>query len=237
MEFTFHSRKAGCRLSLSTFVHPIHRHILTDSFPVSNFLDGQRFRVQIIQYPHPTLRHKSKPLRRVDAELRAMVARMFELMYEHKGVGLAANQVDLPYRLFVMNPTGDPTQQEEERVMINPVLSSPKGSEEGEEGCLSLPQLYADVRRPAKITLNAYDMNGAEFSGEVEGYFARIVQHETDHLDGRLFIDRLPETVVADFREALDEMEGNFRGAQNRGTLPSDAAIVARLAELERLRT
>jgi peptide deformylase len=193
--------------------------------------------VQIIHYPHPTLRHKSKPLRKVDAELRAMVARMFELMYEHKGVGLAANQVDLPYRLFVMNPTGDPAKKDEERVMINPIISGPKGSEEGEEGCLSLPQLYADVKRPAKIMLNAYDLDGNEFHGEVEGYFARIVQHETDHLDGRLFIDRLPETVLADFRDDLDEMIGNFRGAQSRGTVPNDAAIAARLAELERART
>jgi len=193
--------------------------------------------VQIIHYPHPTLRHKSKPLRRVDAELKAMVAQMFELMYEHKGVGLAANQVDLPYRLFVMNPSGDREHAEEERVMINPIISSPKGSVEGEEGCLSLPQLYADVKRPERIMLNAYDLAGNEFHQEVEGYFARIVQHETDHLDGRLFIDRLPEPVLADLRDDLNELEAKFAGQQSRGTMPDNTAIAARLLELEKLRT
>ena len=193
--------------------------------------------MQIIHYPHPTLRHKSKPLRRVDAELKAMVAQMFELMYEHKGVGLAANQVDLPYRLFVMNATGDPAEKDEERVMINPVISNPKGSEAGEEGCLSLPQLYAEVKRPDRIMLNAYDLSGNEFQGEVDGYFARIVQHETDHLDGRLFIDRLSDAALADLRDGIEELEMKFSGQRSRGTMPDDAAIAARLAELEKLRT
>ena len=106
--------------------------------------------LRVIQYPHPTLRHLSKPLKRVDPELRDMVQRMFELMYEHRGVGLAANQVDLPYRLFITNPKGDP-KSGEERVFINPILRHPRGLVEAEEGCLSIPEVYAPVKRAEKI--------------------------------------------------------------------------------------
>src|SRR4051812_11610093 len=97
--------------------------------------------LKIINYPHPTLRHVSKPLKRVDAELRRIVRAMFDALYEAKGIGLAANQVDLPYRLFIVNPKSDPNEPQEERVFINPVLSSRKGLAEAEEGCLSLPGL------------------------------------------------------------------------------------------------
>src|SRR5262245_34899561 len=82
--------------------------------------------LKIIHYPHPTLRHVSKPLKRVDRELRDMIAEMFDLMYEHEGVGLAGNQVDLPYRVFVANPTGDAKEKESECVFINPVIVSGK---------------------------------------------------------------------------------------------------------------
>ena len=97
--------------------------------------------MEIVTYPHPTLRHESKPVKRVDAELREIVQEMFHLMYEARGVGLAANQVDLPLRLFVLNLESDPDKSEE-FVFINPVISKPKGSEEKEEGCLSLPELW-----------------------------------------------------------------------------------------------
>ena len=99
--------------------------------------------LQIIQYPHPTLRHRSKPLRRVDADLRKLIDEMFELMYEHEGVGLAANQVDLPYRFFIANPEGNADAEESEGVFINPVLSAGRSLEEDEEGCLSIPGIRA----------------------------------------------------------------------------------------------
>jgi peptide deformylase len=153
--------------------------------------------LQIIQYPHPTLRHPSKPLRKVDAELRTIVAAMFELMYEHEGVGLAANQVDLPYRLFVANVEGKREAKDAERVFINPVLSGGRGQHEDEEGCLSIPGIYAPVTRNETIRVEAYDLSGNEISGEFDGLMARILQHETDHLDGTLFIDRLGPTQLA----------------------------------------
>jgi len=193
--------------------------------------------LKIINYPHPTLRHPSKPLKRVDAELRAIVERMFELMYEHKGVGLAANQVDLPYRLFVANVEGDPDAKELEQVYINPVLTRPKGSAEAEEGCLSIPGVYADVRRPEKITVHAFSLSGEETQTEVDGLLSRIIQHETDHLDGRLFIDRLSAGGEAAVREKLLDLENEFVGGRERGEIPSDEEISSRLAELEKMRT
>ena len=129
--------------------------------------------LQIVQYPHPTLRHRSKPLRRVDAELRNIVAEMLELMYAHEGVGLAANQVDLPYRLFVTNVQGDRDVKEAECVFINPVLSGGHGQEEDEEGCLSIPGIRAPVVRNAKLKIQAYDLAGNEITGEVDGLMAQ----------------------------------------------------------------
>lgn len=193
--------------------------------------------MRIVKYPHPTLRRKSKPLRRVDAELRQIVRQMFDLMYEHKGIGLAANQVDLPYRFFVTNLEGDPEAKELERVFLNPVIEKPSGSAEAEEGCLSFPEMYAPVRRPEKIVVSAYDMAGQEVRYELSGLAARAVQHETDHLDGVLFIDRLSPSALLSVKEKLAEFELEFQGDRQRGLIPDDQQIAARLAELEALRT
>ncbi len=193
--------------------------------------------MRIIHYPHPTLRHVSKPLRRVDAELHGIVREMFELMYAAKGIGLAANQVDLPYRLFVLNLESDPTEPENEFVFINPVLRSPHGMVEAEEGCLSLPGLYGDVRRPERVVLNAFNLSGEELTLSLDGLFARAVQHEVDHLDGILFIDRLTSTGLLDAKPTLIDFEEQFLGQRERGEIPDEATIAARRAELEQLRT
>lgn len=175
----------------------------------------------------------SKPIKRVDAELRDVVRRMFDLMYEARGVGLAANQVDLPLRLFVVNTECDPDEGEE-LVFVNPVLSKPKGGDEHEEGCLSLPQLYGPVRRPERIHVNAFGIDGREIDLDLDGFLARVVQHEADHLDGVLFIDRLSETARPEFADALDEFELEFVSRRKTGEIPDDATIARRLAEWER---
>jgi peptide deformylase len=193
--------------------------------------------LQIIQYPHPTLRRVARPLRRVDADLHRMVRQMFDLMYEHRGIGLAATQVDLPYRLFVINLESDPAKHDQEFVFINPVLSNRKGMAEAEEGCLSLPNLYADVKRPERVTINAYTLGGQELNMELSGLFARAVQHEVDHLDGILFIDRLTPTGDLTVRPALEEFAIEFAHRRQRREIASDQEIAERLAELEKLRT
>jgi peptide deformylase len=192
--------------------------------------------VQLVYYPHPTLRYKSKPLRRVDNELKKIVRRMFEIMYEHKGVGLAANQVDLPYRFFIINLEGDPAKAEE-FVFINPVISRRHGTTENEEGCLSFPDIYAPVKRSEKVVISAFNLAGEEMNYELTGMFARAVQHEYDHLDGVMFIDRLSPAALMSIKEALSDLESVFEGQRHRGVIPNDQQIVTRLTELETLRT
>jgi len=193
--------------------------------------------VQIVKYPHPTLRHQSKPLRRVDGELKKIVREMLDLMYEQNGIGLAANQVDLPYRLLVFNVTGDPAARDEEYVLINPVITDRKGSAEDREGCLSFPEIYAPVIRSEKVAVNAYSLSGEELSCQLDGLYARVVQHEADHLDGILFIDRLSPANELAVKEELAVLEREFNTYRQRGRIPDDAQIAARLAELEVART
>ncbi len=192
----------------------------------------QESSLEIVPYPHPTLRHKSKPIRRVDAELRKIVGEMFELMYEAKGIGLAANKVDLPIRLFIVNLTSDP-KEGEEMVFINPVVSKQKGSEEREEGCLSLPGLYAQVMRPKTIHLSAYNLAGEAIEGDLDEMMARVVQHENDHLDGIMFTDRLSTTGTMDVKEELEEFEIDFQSRQRIEQIPSNEEIATRLIEWE----
>lgn len=189
--------------------------------------------LQIVSYPHPTLRHKSKPIKRVDAELRTIVRSMFDLMYEARGVGLAANQVNLPIRLFVVNLAASPDEGEE-LVFINPVISKPKGSAEAEEGCLSLPGLYANVTRPKQIRMNAYNLSGEEISADVSGFLARVLQHEFDHLDGILFTDRLSETGKLRVQDSLASFESEFEDLRQRGEMADDQQIATELEEWER---
>ncbi len=192
--------------------------------------------LQVVKYPHPTLRHKSKPLRRVDGEVKEIVDEMFDLMYRQNGVGLAANQVDLPYRLFIINLEADP-QKGEGVVFINPVISRRSGTIKAEEGCLSFPEIYAPVKRSDKIVISAYNLAGEEVNYRLDGFFARAVQHEYDHLDGILFIDRLSPSVMLSVKQELTDQELEFQGSRERGAIPADPQIAARLAELESLRT
>ncbi len=193
--------------------------------------------LSIIHYPHPTLRHESRPIQKVDKQLKAWVAEMLDLMYEHEGVGLAANQVDLPYRIFVANPTGDSQQPEMEQVFINPVLSKPKGQQEGNEGCLSIPGVHADVVRSNSIHIEAYDLAGNLLEADLEGFPARVVQHEVDHLDGVLFLDRLSEGNFANIRHLVEEFEVDFQSRLSTGEAPTQEQVAKRLAELETERT
>src|SRR3990172_2308966 len=192
--------------------------------------------LRIVKYPHPALRHKSKPLRRVDGELKSTVREMFNLMYQQKGIGLAANQVDLPYRFFIINPEGDP-EKGQEYVFLNPVIGKRSGTVEAEEGCLSFPEIYAPVKRSAKIVISAYNLAGEEVDYELSGLLARAAQHEYDHLDGVLFIDRLTPTGLLSVKQALSDLTRQFEGDRQRGVIPDDQQIASRLAELEQLRT
>jgi peptide deformylase len=193
--------------------------------------------LQIVPHPHPALRRKSRELVRIDAELRDIVQQMFQLMYAARGVGLAANQVGLPYRLFVINPEGDPAQKDQELVFINPRITRKKGSDDDEEGCLSLPEIHGTVTRATELIIDAFDLTGRQFEMQLEDFPARIIQHENDHLDGVLFIDRVQPAVRSQLQPLITDLETQFRNRQKQGLLPSDQQLVAELDALEKLRT
>ena len=188
--------------------------------------------MNIIHYPHPTLRHVSKPLKRVDAELKNMVAEMFELMYEAKGIGLAANQVDLPFQLFVINLEGQKSKGEE-LVFINPVVDTPKSTSEAEEGCLSLPGVHGLVGRPESIRIRGFDLEGNEIDQTVNGLLARAIQHENDHVNGVMFIDRLADSAKKNIAHQVEEFELEFQAKRASGEIGSDEEIQSRLKALE----
>ena len=190
--------------------------------------------LRIVHYPHPALRYSSRPVTEIDDSLRATIQRMFELMYVAKGIGLAANQVNLPFRFFVMNLTADPGQKEGELVFINPEIVKRHSSVEDEEGCLSLPGLYSPVRRAKRIRVRAYDLAGNLVEYNADELFSRAVQHETDHLDGKLFIDYLEPLAMHELGERLRGFESELRKAQQRGEIPSDADLVKRLDTMPR---
>ncbi len=138
----------------------------------------------------PVLRKKAAPVSQITPQIRGLAERMFEVMYGARGLGLAAPQVGVSQRVFIVD-----VEPEEgvrvKRVFVNPVLVAKEGSMIGEEGCLSIPGLYADVKRAARVVLEALDETGTPFRVEAEGMLARVLQHELDHLDGVLFVDRL----------------------------------------------
>jgi peptide deformylase len=138
-------------------------------------------------YGDPVLRQVATPVREITAEIKRIIADMTETMWHQVGIGLAAPQVGLPYRILVMD-NGEGGAQ----TLINPVIEGRSGTIREEEGCLSLPGVFGVVERSKTITVRAMDADGKPVSLEVTGLKARIVQHELDHLDGVLFIDRLP---------------------------------------------
>jgi peptide deformylase len=141
-------------------------------------------------YGDPVLREKSTPVEKFDEDLKETIKRMAELMYKVKGLGLAANQVGIPKRFFIM----DIKQKEgtpELEVYINPEILNAEGYTEYEEGCLSIPGYYAKVERYAKLYIRAYDLEGKPFEKELTGLQAIAFQHEYDHIEGILFIDRI----------------------------------------------
>jgi peptide deformylase len=189
--------------------------------------------MKIVLYPHPALRRPAVPLTSIDQQVQSQVREMFDLMYAAKGLGLAANQVALPYQLLVINLTSDPQQPEHEQVFVNPVITERKGSVEDEEGCLSLPGLYQKVRRAKSIVMRAYNLKGESVEVAAQDMMARVLQHETDHLNGVLFIDKIGPIARLASRNTLKEFERNYKKAQARGEIAPDAELVRQLQMLE----
>jgi peptide deformylase len=169
--------------------------------------------LSIILWPDPRLLKISKPVEVFDENLRVLVQKMFELMRQAKGVGLAAPQVGLNIRLFIACPTGKP---DDDRVYVNPQLTEPKDEEEAEEGCLSLPGINTSVLRSKSLHMRAQDLEGKPFEQFAEGYLARIWQHEIDHLNGTLIIDRMGPVERMTHRKILKELQAKYRESCSR---------------------
>src|SRR5258708_28305397 len=191
--------------------------------------------MKIVQYPHPSLRHVAKQLRAIDKKVHEYAGQMLGLMYEHRGLALAATQVELPFRMIVMNVTEDTEKRDPNNgvVAINPVILEPKGSVEGDEGCLSFPGLYQKIRRAKTVKVQAYDLKGVLIEKICSDLEARVWQHEVDHLDGVLFIDKMGTIAKLGSRSALKAFERTYRRAQERGEIPPEAEIERLLKALE----
>ena len=147
-------------------------------------------RLPILEYPDPRLRIRAEPVTKVDAEVRQLVADLFETMYAAPGVGLAATQVNVHKRILVCDVSADGN---EPYCLINPEIVSAEGKTNAEEGCLSVPEFYDYVDRAAKVKVRALDRDGKAFEIEAEGLLGVCIQHEMDHLEGKLFVDYLSE--------------------------------------------
>lgn len=181
--------------------------------------------LKVVKYGEPVLRKKGAKIENINAEVKKLIADMFETMYAYKGVGLAAQQVGVALQLTVIDVrgvtdrpsslelNGQPADVDDfmPLVLINPELKPVGNPVAGPEGCLSFPEVYADVTRPESVDVNALDKNGKPIAFRCGGLLARAVQHETDHLNGILFIDRMEKKTKEEIRDELDYLQAETK--------------------------
>jgi len=171
--------------------------------------------LRIVKYPHPALRAKNAEVEEFTAELATLAKDMLKVMYASQGVGLAAPQVGVNKRLMVFNPEGDAKAWVQEAVLVNPqIVSSGGGRDVEEEGCLSFPEMSGAVERSKWVKVAAQRLNGKKFSVKYTGWKARIFQHEYDHLDGVVYIDRLSAEERERVQPRLQELIGRYSGGE-----------------------
>jgi peptide deformylase len=171
-------------------------------------------RLQILEFPDPRLRTRAQPVVEVDDALRKLIDDMFETMYEAPGIGLAATQVNVHKRVLVIDLSQDRSQP---LVLINPEIIERSGVEETEEGCLSVPGIYDKVTRAERIRVRTLDRFGKSHEIEAAGLLAVCIQHEMDHLEGKLFVDYLSELKRTRIRKKLDKERKDRADALVRG--------------------
>jgi len=165
--------------------------------------------LDILHFPDPQLRIRAQDVNTVDDQLRKLVDDMFETMYQAPGIGLAATQVNVHQRVLVIDIS---SEQDDPRVFINPEILEKYGDEEMDEGCLSVPGIYERVRRAERIKVRALDRNGEAYELETGGLLAVCIQHEIDHLDGKLFVDYLSQLKRQRIRKKLEKQRRHGGG-------------------------
>lgn len=167
---------------------------------------------EVVLFPDPVLRKETEEVTTFDDDLKAIVDGMLERMFESHGVGLAAPQVGLTQRIFVLNDEGDKDKPERNMAIINPTIKSFAGKKtRHEEGCLSLPGVHADITRPDRCLVHHFDVDGNEIEKEYEGFLSRIIQHEYDHLQGVLLVDRMGAGDKMKNRGAVEDLKAAYR--------------------------
>jgi peptide deformylase len=159
-------------------------------------------RLQILEFPDPRLRTRAQPVEHVDASLRQFIDDMFETMYAAPGIGLAATQVNFHKRVLVIDIS---ETRDEPLALINPEILERQGIEETEEGCLSVPGIYDKVTRAERIRVRALNRDGQPIEFDADGLLAVCIQHEIDHLDGKLFVDYLSDLKRTRIRKKLEK--------------------------------
>lgn len=175
-------------------------------------------RLQILEFPDPRLRTRAQPVSEVDEALRRLIDDMFETMYAAPGIGLAATQVNVHKRLLVIDIS---ETRDQPLALINPEIISREGVEETEEGCLSVPGIYDKVTRAEKIRVRALDRNGKQIEMDADGLLAVCIQHEMDHLEGKLFVDYLSELKRTRIRKKLDKERKDRPASAAREKMPA----------------
>ena len=166
--------------------------------------------LELVYYPDPRLREVSKPVKALDDELRELVPLMFEIMYQARGIGLAGPQVGCLRRIIVANLLHDPRKKEGEQVFINPEIIEKDGEMREEEGCLSLPGMVAVLPRAEKVEVRYQDLEGKTVQRQVEALESKLFQHEIDHLDGILILDKMTAADKKQWAPLLKELEEEF---------------------------
>lgn len=177
--------------------------------------------LQILHFPDPRLRKKALPVDEVNDQVRQTVKDMFETMYDAPGIGLAATQVNLQQQIIVIDISED---NNEPLCLINPEIIAKDGEEEMQEGCLSVPGIFENVRRFEKITVKALNEKGDEINLEADGLLAVCIQHEMDHLDGKLFVDYLSPLKLQRIKKKM--LKHKKHDATESDTTPKSASII-----------
>jgi len=157
---------------------------------------------KILEFPDPRLRVRAQPVTRFDAQLGTLVDDLLETMYAAPGIGLAATQVDVPQRVIVIDIS---KERNEPLVLINPQILAREGEASTEEGCLSVPGIFDQVKRAAKVRVRAQDRTGQPFERDYDDVLAVCIQHEMDHLEGKLFVDYLSDLKRERIRKKLEK--------------------------------
>jgi peptide deformylase len=172
----------------------------------------------ILEFPDPRLRTRAKPVTVFDAALGTLIDDLFETMYAAPGIGLAATQVDVHQRVLVIDISSDRTGQ---LALVNPEILAREGEESTEEGCLSVPGVFDEVKRAAKVRIRAQDRTGAVFERDYDDILAVCIQHEMDHLEGKLFVDYLSDLKRERIRKKLDKER---KERSTRAAVPTSSA-------------